>query len=372
MPFPDGTSPRFDRIVLTLLVSVLLLGSGCGNGEARADLPPVASAQPTPVRVVKPSAQADSGESRVTSTIRSKSEATLSAKTTGQIVKLDVRVGDRIKAGQALVRLDASMASISLQNAKAAERLAQANLVNAKAELERATTLRDQGALSDANFDKITMAFDIASAQADQARAAIRASSQQISDANIVAPFSGVVSARFKNPGDTVSGMPPTPLLSIVDPDRLEVRMNVPEALVPLLESGETLAASASPSGVAFQVRISALGATVDPMTRTVEVLADVVEPIDPSLKPGALATVDLSESKALTGLFLPAAAIQSNEGKTFVYVVVNDTLQRKLVSGSLIRPGTFLVTEGLLPSDDVALAVGGIAEGQPVRALAN
>lgn len=359
-------------LLVLVLTLTLLFAVGCESSGARAALPPAASAQPTPVRVVKPATQAGSGESRVTSTLRSRSEATLSAKTTGQIVKLDVRVGDRVKAGQPLVRLDASMASISLQNAKAAGRLAQANLANAKTELERATALRDQGALSDANYDKLRMAFDIASAQADQARAAIRASSQQISDASIVAPFSGVVSARFKNPGDTVSGMPPTPLLAVVDPDHLEVRMAVPEALAPLLHAGDLLPAIASPSGTAFQVRVSALGATVDALSRTVEVLADVVEPVDPGLKPGALATVDLTGSRAMKGLFLPAAVVHSADGKSFVYVVANDALQRKPVVGAPIRPGTIMVTEGLSPNDAVALDVAGIPEGQPVRALAN
>jgi RND family efflux transporter MFP subunit len=368
----DATMTTTQPFLVLVVTLTLLFAVGCESSGARASLPPAASAQPTPVRVVKPATQAGSGETRVTSTLRSRSEATLSAKTTGQIVKLDVRVGDRVKAGQSLVRLDASMASISLQNAKAAERLAQANLANAKTELERATALRDQGALSDANYDKLRMAFDIASAQADQARAAIRASSQQISDASIVAPFAGVVSARFKNPGDTVSGMPPTPLLAVVDPDRLEVRMAVAEALAPLLQAGDLLPAIASPSGTAFQVRVSALGATVDALSRTVEVLADVVEPVDPGLKPGALATVDLTGSRAMKGLFLPASAVHSADGKSFVYVVVNDALQRKTVVGAPIRPGTILVTEGLSPNDAVALEVAGISEGHPVRALAN
>jgi RND family efflux transporter MFP subunit len=368
----DATMTTTQPFLVLVVTLTLLFAVGCESSGARASLPPAASAQPTPVRVVKPATQAGSGETRVTSTLRSRSEATLSAKTTGQIVKLDVRVGDRVKAGQSLVRLDASMASISLQNAKAAERLAQANLANAKTELERATALRDQGALSDANYDKLRMAFDIASAQAYQARAAIRASSQQISDASIVAPFAGVVSARFKNPGDTVSGMPPTPLLAVVDPDRLEVRMAVAEALAPLLQAGDLLPAIASPSGTAFQVRVSALGATVDALSRTVEVLADVVEPVDPGLKPGALATVDLTGSRAMKGLFLPASAVHSADGKSFVYVVVNDALQRKTVVGAPIRPGTILVTEGLSPNDAVALEVAGISEGHPVRALAN
>jgi membrane fusion protein, multidrug efflux system len=357
--------------VLSMLAASLLLPACSNRRSDRAELP-AASVQPIPVRVVKPTTSAQSGESRVSSTLRSKSEATLSAKTTGQILKLDARVGDRVKAGQVLVRIDASMASIMRENAKAQERLAQANLANAKAELDRATQLHDQGALPDATFDKLRMAFDIASAQTDQSHASIRATSQQITDATISAPFSGVVSARFKSRGDTVSGTPPTALLSLVDPDHLEVRIAVPEALVPLLKLGDPLPATASPSGAPFQVRISALGATVDAISRTVEVLADVVEPIDPSLKPGALATVDVSSAKGLQGLFLPVAAWKSGDGQSFVNVVVADRLKRKPVVAALIRPGTVLVTEGLSADDAVALDVSGLPEGQPVRAIAN
>jgi RND family efflux transporter MFP subunit len=369
--FTQPARRELSLAVLSILAASLLVPACSNHRSDRANLPP-ASVQPTPVRVVKPTANAQSGESRVTCTLRSKSEATLSAKTTGQVVKLDARVGDRVKAGQVLVKIDASMASISLQNARAAERLAQANLAYAKAELERATQLREQGVLADAAFDKLRMAFDISSAQTDQARAAIRASSQQITDATIAAPFAGVVSARFKNRGDTVSGTPPTALLALVDPDHLEVRMAVPEALVPLLHLGDPLPATASPSGAPFQVRISALGATVDAISRTVEVLADLLGPVDPSLKPGALATVDPSAAKGLKGLFLPAAAWKSGEGQSFVHVVVADRLLRKPVVAALIRPGTVLVTEGLSPDDAVALDVAGMPDGQPVRALAN
>lgn len=244
--------------------------SACCNASANThQLPPAAaSAAPAPVRVVKPQTQSASGDTRVTVTVRSNSETTLSAKTTGQILSLGVRVGDRVKRGQTLVRLDSSMAAISLQNATAAERLALANPGNAQAEADRAKALHDQGALTDAAYDKLRMALDIASAQVDQARAAKRGASQQISDATITAPFAGVVSARFKNAGDSVSAMPPTPLLALVDPDHLEVRMTVPEALAPLLHLGDELPAVASPSGKSFRVRVSALGAAVDGASR--------------------------------------------------------------------------------------------------------
>ena len=355
---------------LSILITVVA-ATACGEKKEVKALPEVVPVA-YPVRAMKPATEATSGETKVTSTLRSKSEATISAKTTGQILKLDVRVGDRVKAGQLLVRVDSAMASIQLQNAKAAERLAQVSRANAKAELERAKALQEQGALSEANFDKMQLMFDLASAQTDQATVAIRASGQQIADATITAPFAGVISARFRNLGDTVSGMPPTPLLSIVDPDHLEVRMAVPEALAPMLRHGNVLSATESPSGTPFQVRVSALGATVDPMSRTVEVLADVVEPVHAALKHGALATVDVAQSDGMKGLYVPAAAMHEFEGASCVLVVVGDRLQRRPVTSTMVRPGTFLVSSGLSGDDLLALDAASIPEGQAVRVLAD
>jgi RND family efflux transporter MFP subunit len=362
---------RYSSLLALALLTTLSLA--CSKSAAdNARLPADSTPQPVPVRVVHPTAHPNAGDTRVTATIRSKSEATLSAKTTAQILDLPVRVGDPVKKGQVLARLDASMPSISLQNARAAERLASANLANARLELDRGKALHDQGALADAAFDKIKMAFDIASAQLDQARAAVRASSQQVADSTIVAPFDGVVSARFKNPGDTVSLMPPTPILSLVDPARLEVRITVPEALASLLHHGDVLAATASPSSIPFHVRVSALGSAVDPMSRTVEILADLIPPVDPLLRPGTLATIDLATALSLQALFVPASVVHTSDGASFVYLAADGRLLRKPVTASPIKPGVVLVAQGLSPADAVVVDATGLHDGDAVRILAD
>lgn len=86
-PRPARREPRL--AVLSLLAAFLLLPACSKHQRDRADLPNSSSPQPTPVRVVKPAATAQSGENRVTCTVRPKSEATRSAKTTGQILTLD-------------------------------------------------------------------------------------------------------------------------------------------------------------------------------------------------------------------------------------------------------------------------------------------
>jgi RND family efflux transporter MFP subunit len=309
--------------------------------------------------VAKPSKQLASGIARVSGAIRAKNEATLSPKFTSQIVKINAGVGDRVKRGQTLVQLDATNASIALQNAKAAERLAALNVASAKVEVDRNTALLKAGAIPANVMDKVQTGYDVSAAQLEQARVAIRASQQQIADSTITAPFDGLVTAKFKNVGDTVAMMPPSPILTLTDPDNLEVKLSVPEALVAYAKTGDEIHGVASPSGLPFTATLRVIGSTVDLATRTVEVLADIVGPLDGSLRSGALVSVDFGKSAAMAGPFIPAVAVQTEGAVHFVHVVRDSKIERRDVVVIPVNPGTLRVKSGLGPEDDVVIDGG-------------
>jgi multidrug efflux pump subunit AcrA (membrane-fusion protein) len=106
-----------------------------------------------------------------------------------------VEVGDRVKAGAVLAEMDATNARISLQNAKAMERLAAARLAEAEREAARAKQVYEGQAMSQSGFDQAQTGREIAAAQLDQARAALAAAEQAVQDCTITAPFAGVVTA---------------------------------------------------------------------------------------------------------------------------------------------------------------------------------
>jgi RND family efflux transporter MFP subunit len=301
--------------------------------------------------VVKPSERLNAGIAKVSGTIRSHKEATLGTKITAQVRAVHVEIGDRVKAGQRLVTLDPTNATIALSNAQAAERAADVNVKNAKIELERTKALRAENAVPEATLERAQAAADAAAAQLDQARAMVRQARQQITDATIVAPFEGVISARMVSEGTMVTSMPPTQLLSITDIDHLEVKLAVPEALAPLANAGETLSGRASPGETPFTAKVRIAAPTVDPQTRTVEVLADVAP--GPGIRPGALVVVDLSKAEGLVGPFLPTSAIREENGKSFVLVLVKGKLERREVSIEKIDPGT-VRARGVTPADQV------------------
>ncbi len=358
------------RILVPLLLVALVEALACSNHSEKAELPASTAEPVPPVRIVHPAREATQGDLRLSATVRSTSEVTLSAKTTAQITRLRVELGDRVKKGQLLVRLDSSMAAIALQNAQAAERLASASMTNAKAELQRANALRSSGALPEATLDKSQMAFDIAAAQLDQAKAAVANAKKQIADSSITAPFAGVVSARFKNEGDTVAANPPTAILSLVDPEHLQLRLAVPEALLPLIQEDSELSATGSPSGCVFKVKVATVAASVDAQTRTVEVLADIMPPIDPLIRPGTLAVVDLSSMPENRGLFVPADVVFTENGQSYVLALVDTRTEKKPVATRPSRPGTLLVTQGLSTADALIRDPSLVKPGATVRTL--
>ena len=335
--------------IRVLIVASLVSMIACSRRtQEKATLPPAASAARPSVRVVPAADRLGVGIARVSGAIRSKSEATLSARVTGQILKLDVRVGDRVKRGQVLAHLDSTNARIAVTNAKAAERVASANLDSARTELERMKALRQSDAVPGAQFDKATATFSLASAQLEQSQAAIAAARQQIADATLTAPFDGVVTAKYKSAGDSVAMVPPTPILTVTDPDFLEVRFAVPEPLVMFVQLGSAIRGTASPSGQPFEANVRVVGSVVDTSTRTVEVIADVTKPKDGSLRSGALVNVDLANADSLVGPFVPATAVRTEGTNRYVLVVNGDKLEKRDVVVVPINAGTVQVKSGL------------------------
>ena len=345
--------------------------ASCGSRSEKASLPPAAAAARA-VRVGRPATRLETGLARATGSIRAKQEATLSAKATGQIKRIRVEVGDRVRAGAPLVEMDSTNARIQLDNARAMERLAAASLAEAEREVARSKVLFDQGSLPQAGWDKVRTGRELAAAQLDQARAALRAAEQAIRDATITAPFSGLVTARFHNAGDTVTLMPVSPILALTDVDHLEARLAVPEAIESFVKDGMRVAGATTPGEQRFQAVVRVKNAVVDPATRAIEVLADVSEVEGPPLRPGTLVNVDFGGFASGQGLYLPATAVQTDGSASWVLVVAAGKAERRDVEAAPVNPGTVAVKKGLDAQADVILDPGALAPGDAVTFLAN
>lgn len=364
------------------LKHLLLLGSlaaasglGCHQASAnKAELPPSATTtgQATlGVRATPPMDKLQGDVTRVTAQIRSRLEATLSAPSTGTIDKLMVNVGDKVKKGTPMMVLDSSNLVIAVDQAQAAREMAKAGLDSAKIEMERTQKLFEGGSAPQAIVDKVLAGHRQASAAFAQADAAVRSAQEMLRDQTLRAPFDGIVTARMKNIGDTVSLVPATPIFMLTNVDELEVRLPVPESMASALKDGMKIHGRVIPGNTPFEATVRTVGAVVDPQSRTVEVLADVTGKTETVLRPGSLAEMDFSRSEALAGLFLPSQALLKDDKGSFVYVVEDGRLARRDVQALPVTPRFAQVRGGLQPSDKVVVeGAASLREGLAVSVV--
>ena len=364
---------RVSRISALLLASSLLVASasGCGKNDEKASLPASASAAKVGVRIVTPQAKLDGQLVKATGSLVARNEAAVTAKIGGTIRELLVDVGDKVRKDQPLARLDAANAVIAVEQAKAAQAVAQAGLVAATQDWERSQKLAVSGGIAKAGLDRAEAAFKQATAGAKQADAGLQAAQKALADHTLRAPFDGTITARMKNVGESVPMAPPSPVFNVVDVDHLEVVLPVPETVVATVRPGATVSGVLNPSGHAFEATVRVVGNVVDPATRTVEVRADLTGDRSSEMRPHAIVEVDFSRSEALEGMFLPAQAVARDGDKRFVWVIVNGAAAKKPVVAEALSPGVVRVTSGLEGTEQV-VADGGakLADGMQVQVV--
>jgi RND family efflux transporter MFP subunit len=352
-----------------LLIALSL--AACGQRAEKASLPESAAVARA-VRIGKPSTRLETGLARASGSIRARAEAVLAARGSGQIKRIRVDVGDRVRAGQPLVEMDPALASIGAENGRATVRLAEANLAAAERELKRGTALSDQQAMAEAGFDRVKTAHDLAAAQLDQARAGLRMAEQNLADTVIAAPFDGVITGRYASAGNSVTAMPITPILAIADVDHLEARLAVPEGVEPFVQVGQDVTGTTTPGGQRFKARVRVKNAVVDPQSRTVDVLVDVSKVEGVPLRPGTLVNVDFGGFGDKDGLYLPAGAVLAEGSGHFVYVIAGGRAERRAIKAIQVNPGVVAVEGGLDAATAVILDPGALAPGDAVAPLAD
>ncbi|MFP5368792.1 MAG: efflux RND transporter periplasmic adaptor subunit, partial [Actinomycetes bacterium] len=160
-------------------------------------------------------------------TVEAVRQSTVSAQVTGRIVELNYDVGDFVKKGQVIVRIDQAEIAQQVAGSEAEVAKAQAAYENAKTELERNRQLVREKFISQAALDKSEAEFRVAEAQLRAARAGAGQASATRSHTVVVAPYSGVVSARHVELGEMAT--PGKPLMTGFDPADMRVIATVPQ-----------------------------------------------------------------------------------------------------------------------------------------------
>ena len=308
-------TPRSTRAAaLAIAAACLLVLGGCskGEGDAQAAEGEEKKVDAVPVEVAAAQRRAVAASYTGTAPLESRAESMVVAKTSGVALSVAVEVGDQVRAGQTLVRLDGAHAALQAAQTAAQLRKLESNYA-------RSRQLAEQQLVS-AN-DNEQLRYDV-----ENARAANRLANLELSWTTVTAPISGVVAERMIKPGNFVQAN--TPIFRIVDDARLEAELNVPERELATLKAGlpVNLTVDALP-GRTFEGRIDRVSPVVDAESGTFRVVAAFAGKGD--LKPGMFARISVDYDQRSDALTVPRAALLEDDAEPAVFVVDDGKAKR-------------------------------------------
>jgi len=306
------------------------------------------------------------------------SQATVRAKLSAEVRRVLVREGDRVVAGQTVAEFDTAQLRAQLAERAATYESAKAQLATTERTRQANAQLVKQNFISQNAFDTADSAYRAQLAAVAAARAQLEQTQILMADAVVRAPIAGTVAKRNVQPGEKVAF--DAPLLSIVDLSQLEVQAQVPVSDVARLKAG--MPAQVEIEGIAglrLAGRVERINPSTEPGTRSINIYVSLPNE-DSMLRAGMFARVALVTSAEAEVPALPISALRVDNGTTFVWIVADGKLVRRLVDvgrrdervqmveivGGLSASDTVIATKFDNLKDGLAAKViGGIGEAR-------
>lgn len=345
-------------IILSVLASSLV-ATGCKQEtEASEVVRPVLST------VLEPTL---SGSTVAVGTIEPRYKTDLGFRVLGRIIARPVYVGDLVEQGQVVAALDPNALELAVRSARAELAKTQAQLANASAAEQRKRTLIVSDATTKQTLDTAEQTRAGAQAAVARAQANLTKAIEQLGYAQLKADFAGVVTAVSAEVGQVVT--PGQSVITVARPDIREAVVDIGTDFPVPLQVGLPFSVSLQllPS-VQVEGRIREIAPQADPVTRTYRVRIALSDPPS-TFRLGSTVTVRLNNHYSEV-LRVPASAVLSKDGESFVWVVDLPASTVSLHKVDLAPDGTGMrVTDGLAAGARIVTAgVQTLREGERVR----
>lgn len=292
----------------------------------------------------------------LTGTLKAANQTVVKTRVAGDLVRLAVREGESVRAGQLLARIDPTEYEWRVRREQAALAAAQAQLDIAAKTRENNAQLLAKGFISQTAFDSAQSGLEAARANRDAAAAALELARKALADTEIRAPIAGTVAERFAQPGEKlpVDGR----ILSLVDLSSIELEAPVPADDIAQVALGTR--AEFSPEGMdrTYTGKVVRINPATAAGSRSVLVYIAVERP-DRTIRAGMFAHGRLVLERSAPTLAVPLSAVREEAGRAAVLAVVD---------GRLAQVPVTLGVRGSADGLDQAIEVrGGLVPGTQV-----
>jgi len=339
------TIPKTLPLALATALSLL----ACQAEHAPRRAAEVPSGPPKPVTSAEVMRVEAEREITVPGTVHPRQQAALAARIPASVADLPFREGQWVEKAAVVVRLDDAALRSAVTAAEAAVKAAEADLA-------RMQSLVGKGAATQRELDN-------ASTHAAGARAALSGAQDNLSYAELRAPFAGRVANRPVNLGDVVS--PGTTLIEIEGGSGFELRASLESQLVASLTQGQKLEAKVDGQQAPLGAIVRSISQAGDPTTHRFEVKADLASA--PGLRSGLFARLILSSPSLTVRLTVPTSAVFARGGLSGVFVVADGRAHLRWVAPGASADGVTEIRAGLEAGERVALDPADLTDRAPV-----
>jgi RND family efflux transporter MFP subunit len=357
------TTRALPRTVLPLAALSMLLAACEPSSDATT---PTAR----PVRTL-PVEKRDAGVPvMLTGRIAAEDEVALGFRISGRLIENDLKLGNRVQAGQVVARLESQNELNALRAAQAGLAAAQGQLTQARNHFERQDTLLGQGWTTRANHDQAKQAQQTAQSQVDAAEAQLKAAHDLVSFTELKADAPGVVTAVGPAAGAVIQAG--QMIVKLARQDGRDAVFDVPAQLIRSAPTDPKITVTLPDDPkVTAQGRVREVAPQANPVTRTFEVKVGLTNP-PPEMRLGATVTGRM-EMEAVPVITIPATALTKFNRQPAVWIVdpAKQTVSMRNVDVLRFDQGTVAVSQGLDTGEVVVTAgVQALHPGQKVRLL--
>lgn len=349
-------------VLLMLVLPVLL--TACSREEEKPE-PEI-----RPVRALKVERRQAGVPVTLTGRIAAEDEVSLAFRIPGRMIKMDVKVGDRVSAGQVIAQLDPVNEQNALRAAQANLTAAQGQLTQARNHFERQDTLLKQGWTTRVNHDQAVQALQTAESQAEAAEAQLKTAQDMVGFTQLKADAPGVVTEIGPRAGAVVQvGQM---IARVARQDGRDAVFDVPAQLIRAAPSDPIITVSLSDDPkVTAQGRVREVAPQANPVTRTFEVKVGLTNPPD-AMRLGAT-VVGRMDLAAVPVFEIPASALTRSNQQPSVWVVDPKQNTVSMRNVDVVRYDQNQVSIGYgLENGDIVVTAGvqALHPGQQVRLL--
>lgn len=348
---------------MVLMVALVAI-AGCGKGGENTT-----TTKATPVKVMKAGTGEIASASSLSGKIAAAVDVSVVPKTAGKVAEVPVKVGDVVKKGQVLVKLEGAELGAQVRQAQAALNMARANADVAQRNLQRMEELFRDGAVSQSQLEAARGSADVTQAQVQQAAATLDLMSTQYRNTIIEASQAGLVASLHVEVGEMAS--PSAPVANIVNIEQVIVEINVAESDINRLGIGQEIKVKVpAVSDQPFTGQVTSVAPAADAATKAFPVKVAIANP-NQQLKPGMFAEVELSTEKRSNVIVIPKEAVIKRGEKSIAFVVQDGKAVEREVKTGITSNGTVEITSGIAAGEDVVVTGQNSLQNQmPVQVI--